>query len=69
MDWNDWNGKRIFVQLKSGGVYSGMVKEVSDVGDGLVFISIIDKFGQWVTFTVQEIIKIVEEDVQLMKGG
>ena len=61
MNWNDWNGKRIFVQLKSGAVYSGVVKEVADVGDGLIFISITDKFGMWVTFVVSEIIKIVEE--------
>lgn len=61
MDWNEWTGKKIFVQLRSGAVYSGVVKEVSDQGNNLIFISIIDKFGSWVTFTVSEIIKIKEE--------
>ena len=61
MDWNKWNGKRIFVQLKTGAVYSGVVEEVADVGDGHIFISITDKFGQWITFVVNEIIKIKEE--------
>jgi len=61
MDWNEWTGKRIFVQLRSGGVYSGKVDEVSDMGDGVIFISITDKFGQSITFTIKEIVKIVEE--------
>lgn len=61
MDWNHWNGKRIFVQLKTGAVYSGIVVEVSDIGGGIVFMSIKDKFNQWVTFVVNEIIKIKEE--------
>lgn len=61
MEWKEWIGKRIFVQLKSGAVYSGSVKEVEDCGDGIIFISIIDKFGKWVIFVASEIIKIVEE--------
>jgi len=61
MEWKDWIGKAIFVKLKSGSVYSGTVEEVSDMGNNLVFISIIDKYGKWVTFTTSEIIKIVEE--------
>ena len=61
MDWNGWTGKKIFVQLKSGAVYSGVVTEVADTGDDVIFISIKDKFGMWVTFVANEIVKIVEE--------
>jgi len=61
MDWKDWKGKRIFVQLKSGGVYSGIVIDVDDSSSPLVFISITDKFGEKVTFVNSEIIKIKEE--------
>jgi hypothetical protein len=61
MDWKEWDGKKIFVQLKSGAVYSGIVKEVADVGDGTIFITIKDKFNMLVTFVANEIIKIVEE--------
>ena len=38
MDWTDWTGKRIFVRLSSGKVFSGKVIEVSDEG---IFIKII----------------------------
>jgi len=62
MDWKDWIGKKVFVQLKSGAVYSGIVTEVEDVGDGHIFISMKDKFGKLVIFVVGEIIKIKEED-------
>ena len=30
MDWKDWNGKKIFVRLKTGKVYSGNVIDVDD---------------------------------------
>ena len=62
MDWKYWNGKYIFVQLRSGAVYSGKVIEV-DISDGkLIWFSIIDKFGKNITFVHSEIEKIVEED-------
>lgn len=61
MEWKDWMGKRIFVQLKKGGVYSGEVVDVDDKSNPLVFITIIDKFEEKVTFVNSEIIKIVEE--------
>ncbi len=61
MEWSDWKGKRIFVQLKSGGVYSGEVIDVDINSLPLVFITIIDKFGEKVTFTISEIVKIKEE--------
>lgn len=57
----EWIGKRIFVQLKTGAVYSGNVIDVDCKSPPLVFISITDKFGNKVTFVHSEIIKIQEE--------
>lgn len=62
MEWNEWLGKTIFVKLKSGGVYSGKVIDVDASANPVIFISIIDKFGNKVSFVQSEIIKIVEED-------
>ena len=61
MEWKEWNGKRIFIQLKSGAVYSGKVIDVDTNSDPLIFISIIDKFGENVTIAHSEIVKIKEE--------
>lgn len=63
MNWKDWIGKSIFVQLKTGAVYSGKVIDVDTKSPPLVFISIIDKFGDKVTFVHSEIIKINEEKI------
>ena len=61
MEWKDWIGKRIFVKLKTGSVYSGNVIDVDDKAVPIIFITIIDKFGNKVTFVQSEIIKIQEE--------
>jgi len=52
----DWIGKRIFVKLSDGAVYSGIVLDFSDG-----FFSIKDKFGERVMFPINRIGKIVEE--------
>jgi small nuclear ribonucleoprotein (snRNP)-like protein len=61
MDWKDWLNKKIFVQLRTGSIYSGKVIDVDISQNGLVFITIIDKFGERVSFVNSEIIKIKEE--------
>ena len=61
MDWNDWIGKRIFVQLKSGRVYTGNVLEIDDENRPIIFITILDKFKKRVTFAESEIVRRVEE--------
>jgi len=61
MDWKYWNGKKIFVKLKTGAVYSGKVIDV-DISNGtLIWITIIDKHDNRVTFVHTEIIKLKEE--------
>ena len=61
MEWKDWIGKRIFVQLKSGSVYSGEVLSIDEESKPLIFFEIIDKFGEKITFVHSEILKIKEE--------
>jgi hypothetical protein len=61
IDWKDWKGKRIFIQLRSGAVYSGNVIDVDDSSKPLIYIKLIDKFGKDVIVLHTEIIKIVEE--------
>lgn len=56
-----YEGMKVFISLKNNRFYSGIVKEIADSGNGLIFISIIDKFGKWVTFSSGEIISIQEE--------
>jgi len=61
MEWEYWNGKRIFVKLKNGAVYSGEVIDV-DVSNGeLIWFTIIDKRGERVVFVHSEIVKIKEK--------
>jgi hypothetical protein len=63
MEWKkEWNDKHIFVQLNKGAVYSGKVIDVDDSNPLIIFITIIDKFGNKVTFIHSEIIKLVEEN-------
>ncbi len=61
MEWKEWNGKKVFVQLKTGAVYSGKIIDVDEKSPGIVFITLLDKFDMNVMFVVSEIIKIKEE--------
>jgi len=56
MDWNEWIGKKIFVKLSDGAVYSGVVLDFEDP-----FFTIRDKFGEKVIFNISKIEKIKEE--------
>lgn len=63
MEWKDWIGKNVFVQLKSGGVYTGKILDVDDTSSNvLIWIIMLDKFGKKIQFVHSEIIKIVEEE-------
>ena len=56
MEWAEWTGKRIFVKLITGAVYSGIVLDVDER-----YFSIRDKFGEKVIFLISQIEKIKEE--------
>jgi small nuclear ribonucleoprotein (snRNP)-like protein len=62
MEWIDWFGRHVFVQLKSGGCYTGTIIDVDENSKPLIFITILDKFNKQVTFVNSEIIKIVQEE-------
>ncbi len=59
--WKNWEGKKVFIILKNKRVYSGKVIEVE--GDSpLCWITINDKFGKRIGFSVEEIELIQEEE-------
>jgi len=60
MEWSDWIGKRIFVKLIDGAVYSGVVLDVENSR----LIKIRDKFGEVVIFLTSNIAKLKEENFQ-----
>ena len=62
MEWLNWFGKHVFVQLSKGGCYTGIVIDVDVSSPPLVFITLLDKFNKQVTFVNSEILKIVQED-------
>lgn len=62
MDWKEWNGKRVFLKLRDGAVYSGNVVDVDDSDRLIIFLTLIDKFGEKVTIVTSEIVKLKEEN-------
>lgn len=62
MEWKEWKGKEIFLRTKHNKVYSGKVISVNDNEPPLIWISILDKFGDYVMFATSEITEIKEEE-------
>ena len=61
--WSMYVGKKVFLRTNKERIYIGIVKEVVDVGSGVIFISMITiKEGRWVTVTSSEIAEIKEEE-------
>jgi len=59
--WNYWEGKKVYIILKNKRQYTGKVISVDTSNKILVFISIIDKFENRITFAHSEIELIQEE--------
>lgn len=55
--FDGWIGKKVFLVLKSGRKYSGIVKETTEN-----FIFIRDKFDEKVVVSISEISSLEEED-------
>jgi len=55
-----WEGKRVFVKLKSGGIYNGIVLEITEAA-GLYWFLINDKFDKKIMFVNTEIESIEEK--------
>ena len=61
MEWKALKDKKVFIKLRDGGVYNGLVLEVDDSSSNeLIWITILDKYNNKVTFVHSEIIKIEE---------
>lgn len=60
--WKSWEGKKVFISTRSNRQYSGKVinVEISE-NPSLIWITIIDKFGNQITFVHSEINLIEEE--------
>jgi len=59
--WKSWLDKKVYIILKDNRRYEGKVIDV-DISSHLTFISIIDKFNKQVTFSIEEIQLIKEEE-------
>ena len=57
----DWTGKKVFLRLRVGKVYSGVVQVIDIACPPLVFITIRDKFNNLVTVVHSEITEFKEE--------
>ena len=51
-------GKRISVNLKSGTYFNGVVTEVVDTGDNMIWVHLIDKFNKLAVFLSSEIVEL-----------
>jgi hypothetical protein len=61
--WNKWMGKKVFLRIKNKShPYQGTVVEVTNELKPTIWITILDKFNKWITFSVDEIIEIKEEE-------
>lgn len=58
MEWKDWIGKRVFIKLLDGTVFSDSI--IEDYADG--FFTLKDKFNSQVSISISQILKIVEEE-------
>ncbi len=59
--WKKYEGKKVFLKLRSNREYTGVVTSVDESSAPLVFINLKDKFNQDVTIAHSEIIFIEEE--------
>jgi len=66
--WKYYEGKRVFLILKSGRQYSGKIIEVDNSKPPLIWISLIDKFGKRILICHSEI-DVLEEEKEGMRNG
>jgi len=59
--WIYWEGKKVFIILKNHRQYSGVVKSV-EISLPLIWITILDKFNNRITFSADEIEVMQEEE-------
>ncbi|MBM3191434.1 MAG: hypothetical protein FJZ63_02105 [Chlamydiae bacterium] len=59
--WKDWQGKKVYIKLKGGRVYTGKVVKIDDRDEHHPLISIVDQYGRDVAFDVSEI-KLIQQE-------
>jgi hypothetical protein len=62
-----YRDKKIYVVLEDNRKYSGICQEVIFLGSGYWFLTIIDKFGEYVSFSSNEIKYIETENNPKLK--
>ena len=58
--WKEWEGKQVFLKTRSNRQYSGKVISV-EIDLPLIWITLLDKFANNITFAHSEIVMIEEE--------
>lgn len=61
--WNYWIGKKVYIILKNKRKYSGEVIDIDILAAPIIFVSIIDKFNQRITFSTSEL-EVIQEEVR-----
>lgn len=59
--WKELVNKEVFLKLKNSYTYRGIVEEISDTGDGLIWIHLRDKFEKIAVILTKEIVEFVEK--------
>jgi hypothetical protein len=60
--WSYYTKKKVYIILKNKRVYSGIIENIEDVGNGIVWITLTDKFDKRVTISTGEV-EMVEEEI------
>jgi small nuclear ribonucleoprotein (snRNP)-like protein len=55
-EFEEWKGKKVFLSLKSGRKYTGVIQETTQS-----FIFLLDKFNEKVVVSISEISSLEEE--------
>jgi len=62
MEWKDWIGKKVFIKTKSGKIFSNsLIDSIDDSDKPIIFISLVDKYGQSAMVVSSEIL-VIQED-------
>jgi len=59
--WDGWVGKKVFLRLRTGKVFSGKITYVSEEKNGVCFLKIKDKFNMDIMFNSAEVLELKEE--------
>ena len=61
LNWKNLIGHKVYIKTKTDLEYTGVISEVIDNGDDLIWVHIIDKFNKLVVFLQDEIVVLVEK--------